>query len=306
MMTTTISTRTRAYACLALAMVTVGSTVVASRTIAGSLPPFTATALRLGLAFAVFVWLMRRAGLAWPRPSRRDAVLLVLQALAGSVGYTVLLIAGLQRATAADAGVIAGTLPAVSGLVAIVLLGERPSLALCAVLLLATGGVVALHAGAGASPEGAHSLMGNALVLAAVVCEAVFILLNRKLAQPLQPLVLSTLMTGLGFALSLVPALMEHPLRYVPGASVWLALVYYALVPTVGGYLLWYAGSARVAASEAAVFTALVPVSALVLAAWLLGEQITPRHMAGAACVLLAVALAARTSPKESTQHEPA
>src|SRR3954471_19242571 len=97
---------------LVLAMVTVGSTVVASRIIAAGLPPFTAAALRFAIALPIFLALMRWRGQRLPRPGRHDLALIVLQALCGSVGYAVLLVAGLRTTSAANAGVIAGCLPA--------------------------------------------------------------------------------------------------------------------------------------------------------------------------------------------------
>ncbi|HEY9025955.1 MAG TPA: DMT family transporter, partial [Burkholderiaceae bacterium] len=139
-----------AGACLALAMLTVGSTVVASRVIAAGLPPFTATALRFALALPVFLALMRRRGERLPRPGLHDALLLAAQALAGSVGYAVLLLEGMRLASAADAGVIAGSLPAVAALVSTLVLRERPTRGLVAAIALATAGVVAIDLGDGA------------------------------------------------------------------------------------------------------------------------------------------------------------
>ncbi|MGQ3031629.1 MAG: EamA family transporter, partial [Ferrovibrionaceae bacterium] len=132
------------YLYLALAMALVGSTVVASKVIAAGLPPFTATALRLALALPCFVLLMRRAGVSLPRPDRRDGLLLLVQATAGSVGYTTLLIAGLTLTSATDGGVIVGTLPVVSAAVAILVLGERPRPSVLAAIALAAGGVLAI------------------------------------------------------------------------------------------------------------------------------------------------------------------
>ncbi|MGC5881429.1 EamA/RhaT family transporter, partial [Ralstonia pseudosolanacearum] len=45
-----MSNRTIGYLLLSLAMMTVGSTVIASKLIAGNLPPFPATALRFAVA----------------------------------------------------------------------------------------------------------------------------------------------------------------------------------------------------------------------------------------------------------------
>ncbi|CAB3729534.1 DMT family transporter [Paraburkholderia rhynchosiae] len=282
------------YLCCALAMVGVGSTVVVSKSIAAGLPPFSATALRFAIAFPLFVLVMRWRGVRWPRLDRRDAVLVIAQAAAGSVGYTVLLISGMRLASAGDAGVIAGTLPAVSAVVAILALGERPSSALIGAIVLATAGVLACTVSPSdiAAPHAAGSVTGNALVFAAIVCEALFILLNRKLRKPVAPLPLSALMCGIGFAVSIVPACFERPWSMPLDAGALSGVLYYALVPTVAGFVLWYEGAARISGAEAGLITALVPVSALALAALLVRESVSAAQLTGVACVLGAVMLA--------------
>ncbi len=279
------------YLYLALAMATVGSTVIVAKLIAAGLPPFTATALRLGLALPCFVLLMIRAGAALPRPDRHDGLILLVQAIAGSVAYTTLLIAGLSLTSAADAGVIVGTLPVVSAGIAILLLGERPRPALLGAIALAAGGVLAITLQPGAMD--ARSLAGNALVLAAVMCEGLFILLNKRLRRTIAPLAQSTIMTGLGLVVAIVPAAFEQPWTVAPDATALWAIVYYALVPTVGGYLLWYAGAARVSGAEASLFTAVAPVTAVLLAFVMLGEPPGLAQILGVGLVLVAVAATA-------------
>jgi len=278
------------YACLAAAMALVGSTVVASKIIAAGLPPFTATALRFAMALPCFAVLMAATGARLPRLDRRDWLLLAAQAIAGSVGYTTLLISGLQRATAVDGGIILGTLPLVTAGIAIVLLGERPGKATLAAIAAAGVGVWLMMRDA-ASAGGASSWLGNALILGAVLCEGLFILLNKRLRTPVPALALSTIMTALGLAFSVLASVAESPWRLdLPGDAL-MAVAYYAVVPTVGGFLLWYAGAARVQGSEAALFTALAPVSAVLLAAGLLGETLESAQRWGMACVLGAVLL---------------
>lgn len=284
----------------ALAMVTVGSTVVASKLIAASMAPFLATALRHALALPLFalLWWWQRRALPALRPmlvrmDQHDRWLLLAQAAAGSVGYGVLLLWGLRQSSAADAGVIVGTLPAVAGLFAVVVLRERPGLALLAALGLATLGVLAVSLG----PDGfgAGPVSGLVLLLGAVSCEAVFILLNKRLHQPLPAVPLSTLMSAGGVLLAGAAALVEHRFGRPPGwsAPALLGVLYYALVPTFGGFLLWYAGSARLAASQAALTTALLPAAALLLSALVLGETIRPAQWAGLGCVLLSILVGA-------------
>jgi drug/metabolite transporter (DMT)-like permease len=295
-----MGSRLTGYFFCALAMIGVGSTVVASKLIVDGLPPFTATALRFAIAFPLFVLAMKATGQPWPRVSRREAWLLVLQSGSGSVGYTVLLLSGMRLTSATDAGVIAGTLPAVAALVAIAVLRERPGRLTLGAVGLATIGVLICtvrtgdDSGQGAAAVSAATLLGNSFILVAVVCEAVFILLNKRLRTPVSPLQMSTLMSGIGLVLSLVPAaLTERPwaLHY-DGIAV-LGVVYYALVPTVGGFLLWFAGAARIDGAQASALTAFVPISAALFAAAVLHEAIRPAQWWAIACVLGAVLLIA-------------
>ncbi|KVT59499.1 DMT family transporter [Burkholderia ubonensis] len=292
-----MKTRLIGYLYLAAAMTGVGSTVIASRLAAGGLPPFTATALRFLIATPLLFALMHAQRLRWPRLSRRDAGLLVVQAAAGGVGYTVLLICGTRLSSPLDAGVMLGTLPAMSTLIAAVLLRERQTPRDWAAAALATAGVLLVTFTPGHAAPSMRALAGDALVLAAVACEAVFILLNRRLAVPLAPLTLSTAMSGLGFAIALVPAAFEWHAATAGWTSGTIAavvsVVYYALVPTVLGYLCWYAGSARTSGTEAALFTAFAPVSAVLFAVTLFGETLNAARLAGIALVVAGVLVGA-------------
>jgi len=276
-----------------LAMVLVGSTVVVSRIIGVEVEPFLATAMRHALALPVFLLLMRFNRAALPRVSRRDAALLLVQAAAGSVGYTVLLIQGVVLAGAANAGIVTGTLPAVAALFAVLFLGERPGVRLGLAIALAALGVVVVTLPSGAPALDAQRLKGIALVLGAVACEAVFILANKRLSRPMPALALSTLMSAGGLLLSVVPAwLAAGPAPLTVATPALLGIVYYAWVPTVLGFLLWYAGSARTSGARASLATAWLPVSAMLLSALCLAEPISAWQWLGLGCVLLAMVLA--------------
>ncbi len=282
-----------------LAMVLVGSTVVVTKIIGQEMEPFLATTLRHAMALPVFLLLMRATGARLPRVGLRDALLLLVQAAAGSVGYSVLLIQGVALASAADTSIIAGTLPAVSALFAALFLGERLGLRMVLSIALATLGVMAVAMSPQIAAQSGARLHGVILVLGAIACEAVFILANKRLSKPLPALAQSTLMCAGGLLLSAVPAWLVMANR-VPVFSLQTVagLVYYALVPTVGGFLLWYAGSARTSGARAALATVWLPVAALLLSALILGEAIHGWQGLGLACVVLAIVLASTADTK--------
>jgi drug/metabolite transporter (DMT)-like permease len=280
-----------------LAMVLVGSTVVVSKIIGLDMEPFLATALRHALALPVFLLLMRGTRARLARVSLHDAALLLVQAAAGSVGYSVLLIHGVQLASASDASIVVGTLPAVSALFAMTFLGERPGLRMVLSITLATAGVMAvtLLPDADAAAHADTRLHGIALVLGAIACEAVFILANKRLKQPLPALAMSTLMCAGGLLLSAMAAWrVAATSASTLSTPALLGVAYYAWVPTVGGFLLWYAGSARTSGARASLATVWLPVSALLLSALFLGETIHAWQWLGFVCVVLAIVITFR------------
>jgi drug/metabolite transporter (DMT)-like permease len=133
---------------------------------------FTATAIRFGMALPLFLLLMcwRRGG--WPRLCRHDWLMLIL-AGAGSVGYTVLLLAGVRLSTAASASVMMGTLPAVSSLLAWLLFRERLQRQQGLALLLCSVGALTVSwpADATLSFSTVGELAGNGLILLAVAAK---------------------------------------------------------------------------------------------------------------------------------------
>lgn len=297
-----------AYLAMAIAMVTVGSTLVASKMM-GEMPVFIASLMRFAIASPVLLCLVWATGRKLPRLKMREWAVLCAQAGLGSVGYSVLLIAGLSRTVAADASVIAGTLPAVVALLAWAVLRERPGGWSLIAIVLATLGVGILAVHGEPNPDGAsHRLLGDALVLAAVACEAIFLLLNKAVATPLDPLVVATIMVVLSMVFCVVPAAVQWAdmgaQQPMPARAIGAA-VYYALVPTVLGFWLWYFGASRVSGAEAGLFTAVFPVSGLMLSAMLLGESLTLAHGVGAGLCVLGIFLGTRaTSPVEVPRED--
>ncbi|MES2951329.1 MAG: DMT family transporter [Pseudomonadota bacterium] len=278
-----------------LAMVLVGSTVVVSKIIGQDIEPFLATALRHVVALPVFLLLMWGTGARFARVGLRDVALLLVQAAAGSVGYSVLLIYGVGLASASDASIVAGTLPAVSALFAVLFLGERPGLRMALSIGLATLGVMVVALSPDTTAHAGTRLQGIALVLGAIACEAVFILANKRLSQPVPALALSTLMCAGGLVMSALAAWFAGSVHTATlSTPALVGIAYYAWVPTVGGFLLWYAGSARTSGAHASLATVWLPVSALLLSALFLGEVIHTWQWVGFGCVVLAIVIAFR------------
>ena len=76
-----------------------------------------------------------------------------------------------------------------------------------------------------------------------------------------------------------------------PGMTTWAALAGLALLSTALAYVLYFRILAAAGATNLLLVTFLIPVTAILLGALILGEQLAPRHLAG--MVLIGFALAA-------------
>lgn len=289
-----------AWIYLALAMSIAGSAVVAGKLLVGSLPVFLAAELGLGAGLLIMLpmlWLRKETG---PLDRRTHATLALL-ALCGIALYRVLTFEGLRFTSAASAGLMSSAAPAVIGLLAWGMLRERPPLRRICGIACVSLGLVAINispfwaelglAGQSLTGLGAdgvwRSLLGNGLVLAAVLGEAAFSVLSKARCCVMSPLRRTTLVSAYAFAMLLPVALFDaqhFDFWVISGTALW-CIAYYGAAVSYLSYVFWFKGIALVPASAAAAFTGLVPLSGVALSWLALGEQILWTHLAGLACV---------------------
>ncbi len=107
-----------------------------------------------------------------------------MQALFGTFLFTLFMLYGVSHTSALAAGVITSTIPAVVILLSWPLLKERPGPRAILAVALAMAGMLIINTTRAAG--GAEtSLLGNALVAAAVCCESIYVILSRRLTQTL-------------------------------------------------------------------------------------------------------------------------
>lgn len=277
---------------LVLAMVIVGSSVVAGKVMTAELPVFLASLMRFVIAFVLLLPVLFIKESGFPRLSRRSWGILAGQSLCGSFLFTVFLLYGLKYTSSADAGIITATTPACMGLLALIILRDRPSFKSGAGILFSVAGVMVINtiqADTSQSPLGSFS--GNLLVLAAVFFEALFLLIPKSIREPLSPLATSTIISLFGMLWFLPLGIweMRHTDLITISIIGWITVAYYGAVVTVLAYLFWFAGIRKVAASKAGVFTAIMPVSAVVLSALVLDAPISWQQWLGCALVLAGI-----------------
>jgi uncharacterized membrane protein len=83
--------------------------------------------------------------------------------------------------------------------------------------------------------------------------------------------------------MTVVAALVERPWQLpMPGATTWLAVIGLAALSTALAYIVFFQILRRSGATNVMLVTLLIPVTAILLGVLVLGEQISPREIAGA------------------------
>jgi drug/metabolite transporter (DMT)-like permease len=282
-----------AYLCLASSMALVGSYVGLSKLLVAVFPVFLLAGLRFGIAAVAMVRWSARAP-AEPLLSRHDRVLLFWESFLGNFLFSVCMLFGIARSTALAAGVIMAALPAVVAILSRLFLHERITRRVMAGIACAVGGIALVsltrHQGEGSM----GSLAGNLLLLGAVVCEASYVVIGKKLTAKLSPKRISALVNLWGLALVTPLALWQawHFDFAAVSTPVWTLLVYYSLAASMVAVWLWMTGQRRVPASSAGVFTVMLPVSAAAVGVIFLGERVSGTQAAAFALALAGVVLA--------------
>ncbi|MCC5625202.1 DMT family transporter [Nostoc sp. CHAB 5715] len=251
------------YIQLTLAMVMVGANIAVGKAIVETLPVFLFSALRFLIALSALLLIQLYQGELRFNFSLKDYRNLFMQALIGMFLFSTFMLYGVRLTTATSAGIITSTVPACIGVLSVVLLGERLSVRGMLAIGLAVLGIAAINFQGQAGSQESGSLVGNMLILFAVVSEAFFTIFTKEISSRHAPLKIATGVNMFGFLLFAPLALWEANMFDFTAVSlsVWGLIVYYALTASVLSFILWCQGVAKVSISLAGLFTGFMPLS---------------------------------------------
>lgn len=282
-----------AYTCLAASMALVGSYVGLSKLLVAVLPVFLLAWLRFGIAaVAMANWVRRQPGEAPLSP--HDRKLLFLESFLGNFLFSICMLFGVRLTTALAAGVIMAAIPGVVAVLSWLFLKERISSRVAAGIACAVLGIALVSLSKAPDGAAAGSLLGNLLLCGAVVCEASYVVIGKRLTGNVSAKRISALVNLWGLAL-VTPLGLWQALSFdfsgVP-SSTWVLLLFYALAASMWTVWLWMTGLRHVPASRAGVFTVMLPISAALVGILFLGERFSPAQAGAFALALLGLVLA--------------
>lgn len=254
--------------------------------------PLTLVLLRVAIAAAA-LWLflaVKGERLAMPRGALPAFLVL---ALLNNVVPFILFAWAQMEIDGGLASILNATTPIWGVLVAhIFTVDEKATPARVAGVLLGFAGV-AVMIGADLLGEIGASVLAQLACLFATLCYALAGVWARRFrGMGVSPVAVSTgQLTAAALVMVPLVLIFEPPWRAAaPAPEAWMALVALALLCTSIAYILYFRLLASAGATNSLLVTFLIPVTAILLGALILGERLEPRHFAGMALIGLGLA----------------
>ncbi len=289
----------QACCCLGLSMALVGCYVALAKPLVSVFGVFALAWMRFVIgALAVPHWLRKPA--QEPALTPRLKGLLFLESFLGNFLFSICMLYGVSQTSALAAGIILSMLPIVVAVLSALFLRERLSGRLRVAMVFAATGMLLLNTASNDGAPRESQLWGNALVLAAVFCEAAYVVMGKRLSAAMSPRRITAVINLWGCALMTPLALWYWPALdwSAVSASTWGLLLFYGLAASVWSVWLWMTGLKNVKASQAGIFTVMLPVAAS-LTGWVLGESPDRWQVFAWVMAFLGVALASSGPERE-------
>ncbi|MEP0508497.1 MAG: DMT family transporter, partial [Aurantimonas coralicida] len=223
-------------------------------------------------------------------PAIADALPLVIVAAGVVVGFPLLTALALQHVTAAHSIVFIGLLPLMTAIFAVLRGGERPRPAFW---LFSVAGA-AVVAGFALAQDGAASLAGDLLMIAAIVLCGLGYAEGAALSRRLGGWQVISWALVIALPVMAAIAALTWPASFADiAAPAWAGLAYVSVFSMLVGFVFWYRGLALGGVAGVGQLQLLQPFFGLALAGLLLGEPVA-WTMIGASVLVVACVAGAR------------
>ncbi|MFM1651997.1 DMT family transporter [Brevibacillus sp. B_LB10_24] len=242
--------------------------------------------LALFLLFPLALWIEKPD---W-RQVKQAWLQLAVLGMTGAIGYNISLYAALQFTTATNAALVNALNPALIVLCSAFLLRERMAKVQLGGFLLSLFGVLfILTQGSLSRLLSTDYNTGDLLMLIAISSWTLYSLLIKRLANI--PPITATAVSSLIAVFLMLPFVFSSPVLLQPiGTRSVIGIVYMAVFPSVGSYLLWNFSLRTVSASQAGITLNLIPVFTALIGITI-GEQVTVAQILGGLLVFAGVTL---------------
>ena len=252
-----------------------------------ALPPMTLVVLRVGLAALVLNIATRLLGIGISSEGRVWAAFFGMGLLNNAIPFS-LIVWGQTHIASGLAAILNASTPLFTVVAAHLLTSdERMTGKRLAGVLIGFAGVVTMVGPAALRGLGSDILAQVAILCAAVSYAGAGIFGRRFKRMGVPPLATATgQVTASTLVLLPVALVVDRPWTLaIPNVTVWGAILGLALLSTSLAYVLYFRILASAGATNLLLVTFLIPLSAILLGGFVLGEHLAPRHYAGMALI---------------------
>lgn len=265
-----------------------GASYISIKVVVNEVPPVTMAALRFVLA-SLILWVLLRRLEPSARLAPRDRWRMLVAGALGVALYFCFENSGVKLTTASNASIIAALVPILSVILDMIVFRSRPhSLHLIGIGLALAGTWLAVTAN-GQIDFSSGVLVGNLLMVAAMVSWSFYTLLSKSLQSRYSGLAMITYQTIAGTALLVPASLIDigqwQALSVVSG----LNILYLAVICSALCYLLYAFALKQLDVTITTVYLNLVPVIGVVAGGLILQESILPIQMLGGLVILAGI-----------------
>jgi len=281
--------RSYAYGWLTLCVAIWGSNFVIGKILTAYFSPSNLTMLRL-LFIVLTLLVVALATRQFERLTWKDFKLLIPLGLIGVFLNQWSFFMGLKDADSTVAALILAVAPIVTAVLAAVFLGEKWKVRSIIGSIIAILGIYFVIGGAGSM---LHMSPGLGWIFVTMLTFAIMIVMTRRLANRLPPLLTTLYSNLIGFIISIPVALIaDRPIAIGSSFGIWGLLILSAV--TVHGICnwLWNVHIRHVDASRASMLSNLEPFIAMWMGVMLLHKPVTRAQILGAVLIVCGVLLA--------------
>ncbi len=299
-----LSSRLVPYLLLSASMTLVGCYIALNKPLSFIFPVFLLSWLRFAIgAIAMLKWLKKPT--SEPALTSKTHYLLFAEALVGLLLFTLFSIVGVHLTSATDASIIMSTIPAVIAIMGWLWLHETITKRTVLSIICAVLGVLLLalskdtDAVTTKTVNSYRTWLGYGALFVAVLCEASYSILGKKLTANLSAKRIAAMVNLWGLVLSTplgIYSAWSFSFSKVQ-VSHWALLIFYSLTASMISVWLWMTGLRYVPASQAGIFTVFLPISTAITGMVFLNERLSDMQWLALAIALTSVILATTATP---------
>ena len=256
--------------------------------------PFAASFLRFAIASVFLLFITWRVDGKLPAIKKAQIIPIILLGMTGVFAYNVLFFKGLKIIEAGRASLIIANNPIFITLFASYFFKEKLNpIKVTGIIISVIGAIIVISRGNPIELLNGNVGWGEFYIFCCVLTWVAYTLIGKAVMTDLSPLVSVSYSSVVGAVALFVPAYFEGMMRDLVHYSTadWFGIFYLGFFGTVLGFVWYYQGIKIIGPMKASQFINFVPISAVLLAFFMLGESITLSLLVGTIFVISGVYL---------------